>query len=89
MINDELLLQAFKKCKSLGALAMVHAENGDAAYEGQRRMIELGITGPEGHALSRPPVVIIETDSWCKHNLDKMKVWFFFFLLCKHNFDIN
>ncbi|KAL6284568.1 hypothetical protein ACE6H2_015497 [Prunus campanulata] len=57
MINDELLLQAFKKCKSLGALAMVHAENGDAVYEGQRRMIELGITGPEGHALSRPPVL--------------------------------
>ncbi|CAL9018831.1 unnamed protein product [Prunus brigantina] len=57
MINDELLLQGFKKCKSLGALAMVHAENGDAAYEGQRRMIELGITGPEGNALSSPPVL--------------------------------
>ncbi|KAI5335017.1 hypothetical protein L3X38_025150 [Prunus dulcis] len=57
MINDELLLQGFKKCKSLGALAMVHAENGDAADEGQRRMIALGITGPEGHALSRPPVL--------------------------------
>uniref|UniRef100_A0A803P3T6 dihydropyrimidinase n=1 Tax=Cannabis sativa TaxID=3483 RepID=A0A803P3T6_CANSA len=57
MISDELLLQAFKKCKSLGALAMVHAENGDAVYEGQKRMIELGITGPEGHALSRPPVL--------------------------------
>ena len=57
MINDELLLEGFKKCKSLGALAMVHAENGDAVFEGQKRMIELGITGPEGHALSRPPVV--------------------------------
>lgn len=57
MINDELLLQGFKKCKSLGALAMVHAENGDAVYEGQKRMKELGITGPEGHSLSRPPVV--------------------------------
>ncbi|KAI3450046.1 hypothetical protein Pfo_006711 [Paulownia fortunei] len=55
MINDELLLEGFKKCKSLGALAMVHAENGDAVFEGQKRMIELGITGPEGHALSRPP----------------------------------
>ncbi|KAF5175426.1 Dihydropyrimidinase [Thalictrum thalictroides] len=55
MISDELLLQGFKKCKSLGALAMVHAENGDAVAEGQRRMIDLGITGPEGHALSRPP----------------------------------
>ncbi|KAF9614307.1 hypothetical protein IFM89_017287 [Coptis chinensis] len=29
MVSDELLLQGFKKCKSLGALAMVHAENGD------------------------------------------------------------
>jgi len=57
MINDELLLEGFKKCKSLGALAMVHAENGDAVDEGQKKMIELGITGPEGHALSRPAVV--------------------------------
>ncbi|KAF9594009.1 hypothetical protein IFM89_026721 [Coptis chinensis] len=45
MVSDELLLQGFKKCKSLGALAMVHAENGDAVAEGQIRMIDLGITG--------------------------------------------
>ncbi|XP_057723226.1 dihydropyrimidinase [Arachis stenosperma] len=57
MVNDELLLEGFKRCKSLGALAMVHAENGDAVDEGQKRMIELGITGPEGHALSRPAVL--------------------------------
>ncbi|KAK8926573.1 hypothetical protein KSP39_PZI018145 [Platanthera zijinensis] len=57
MINDELLLQGLEKCKSLGALAMVHAENGDGVVVGQRRMIDLGITGPEGHALSRPPVL--------------------------------
>ena len=60
MVNDELLLEGLKKSKSLGALAMVHAENGDAVYEGQKRMIELGITGPEGHALSRPPLVTFE-----------------------------
>ena len=60
MINDELLLQGLKRCKSLGALAMVHAENGDAVFEGQKRMIGLGITGPEGHALSRPAVVILQ-----------------------------
>lgn len=58
MVTDDLLLEGLKRCKSLGALAMVHAENGDAVFEGQKRMIELGITGPEGHALSRPPVVI-------------------------------
>ncbi|KAB1227519.1 Dihydropyrimidinase [Morella rubra] len=63
MVNDEVLLEGFKKCKSLGALAMVHAENGDAVYEGQKRMIELGITGPEGHALSRPPLLEGEATS--------------------------
>ncbi|KAI0511698.1 hypothetical protein KFK09_012330 [Dendrobium nobile] len=57
MINDELLLHGLEKCKSLGALAMVHAENGDAVAEGQKRIFDLGITGPEGHALSRPPVL--------------------------------
>ncbi|KAL0459115.1 UNVERIFIED_CONTAM: Dihydropyrimidinase [Sesamum latifolium] len=63
MISDELLLEGFKKCKSLGALPMVHAENGDAVFEGQKRMIELGITGPEGHALSRPPALEGEATS--------------------------
>ena len=67
MINDELLLEGFKKCKSLGALAMVHAENGDAVYEGQEKMIELGITGPEGHALSRPAVVNSHICSFVKN----------------------
>jgi dihydropyrimidinase len=51
MVTDDLLLQGLQKCKSLGALAMVHAENGDAVAEGQQRMIDFGITGPEGHAL--------------------------------------
>lgn len=73
MINDELLLQGLKKCKSLGALAMVHAENGDAVYEGQRRMKELGITGPEGHSLSRPPAVIMEYIVLSNLNLKKIK----------------
>jgi hypothetical protein len=57
MVNDEVLLKGFKMCKDLGALAQVHAENGDAVAEGQSRMIKLGITGPEGHALSRPSMV--------------------------------
>ncbi|KYQ88758.1 dihydropyrimidinase [Tieghemostelium lacteum] len=54
MINDEEMYQVFKRCKELGALAQVHAENGDLVHEGQKKVLEMGITGPEGHELSRP-----------------------------------
>ncbi|KAH7415095.1 hypothetical protein KP509_14G026900 [Ceratopteris richardii] len=63
MVTDEELLQGLKKCKKLGALAQVHAENGDAVAEGQIQMIELGITGPEGHGFSRPPILEGEATS--------------------------
>jgi len=54
MIRDEDLIKVFKRCKELGAIAMVHAENGDLIDECTRKIKELGITGPEGHLLSRP-----------------------------------
>eukprot|EP00877_Chromochloris_zofingiensis_P011631 jgi/Chrzof1/6721/Cz19g06250.t1 len=57
MVTDDQLLQGFKRCKEIGALPQVHAENGDAVAFGQQQMIDLGITGPEGHGLSRPAVV--------------------------------
>ena len=77
MINDELLLEGFKKCKSLGALAMVHAENGDAVYEGQKRMIELGIFGPEGHTLSRPSLVTFRIMYICMYVCTYVCIWLF------------
>ncbi|KAF0292409.1 Dihydropyrimidinase [Amphibalanus amphitrite] len=57
---DEDLLKAFTQCKAIGALAQVHAENGDVIKEMGNRMLAAGITGPEGHALCRPEEVEAE-----------------------------
>ncbi|XP_075266138.1 dihydropyrimidinase-like isoform X3 [Convolutriloba macropyga] len=56
-LNDTQMIEVFKTCKELGALAMVHAENGDMVAELQKQMKSMGITGPEGHAYSRPEIV--------------------------------
>jgi dihydropyrimidinase len=54
MVTDTELLAGLAHCRQLGALAQVHAENGDAVAEGQKQIYDAGIRGPEGHALSRP-----------------------------------
>lgn len=56
-MSDEQLLAGFQRCRQLGALPQVHAENGDAVALGQERVFAAGITGPEGHAMSRPAVL--------------------------------
>ncbi|CAI5942228.1 unnamed protein product, partial [Closterium sp. NIES-64] len=56
-VDDQQLLDGFTRCKHLGAIPQVHAENGDAVVWGQQHIFDLGITGPEGHPLSRPPEV--------------------------------
>jgi dihydropyrimidinase len=57
MVDDETLFKSFSRCRELGALPMVHAENGDAVFLLQQQLLAQGITGPEGHCLSRPPHV--------------------------------
>jgi dihydropyrimidinase len=60
MLEDDNLFHAFNRCKELGALPQVHAENGHLVAEGQKKMLELGICGPEGHLMSRPEEVEAE-----------------------------
>jgi dihydropyrimidinase len=57
MVNDDELYHSFSRCAQLGAMPLVHAENGDVVMRLQESLIEKGINGPEGHAYSRPPEV--------------------------------
>ena len=57
MCDDETLVNSFTRARELGAIATVHAENGDLVFRLQKDVFEKGITGPEGHPLSRPPEV--------------------------------
>ena len=60
MCDDETLVNSFKRSLELGAMPTVHAENGELVFMLQAEMKARGITGPEGHPLSRPPAVEAE-----------------------------
>ena len=54
MIDDDEMFASFRRCAALGAMPLVHAENGDVVAALQEKYMEEGLTGPEGHAYSRP-----------------------------------
>ena len=60
MCDDETLVNSFRRALELGAMPTVHAENGELVFLLQAEMKAQGITGPEGHPLSRPPAVEAE-----------------------------
>jgi dihydropyrimidinase len=57
MVNDDEMFASFRRCAELGAIPLVHAENGDIVADLQARLMAEGNNGPEGHAYSRPPEV--------------------------------
>ncbi|KMK66624.1 dihydropyrimidinase [Puniceibacterium sp. IMCC21224] len=57
MVNDDEMYASFQRCAELGAIPLVHAENGDVVAELSARLLAEGNNGPEAHAYSRPPQV--------------------------------
>ena len=55
MAEDETLYNSFSRAVELGAITTVHAENGELVFQLQKKLLDMGITGPEAHPLSRPP----------------------------------
>jgi len=55
MADDEIMYNSFTRSLELGAIVTAHAENGEMVFQLQKQLLEAGITGPEGHPLSRPP----------------------------------
>ncbi len=57
MVDDDEMFSSFQRVGELGALAMVHAENGDVVAQMQAKLLAEGNNGPEAHAYSRPAEV--------------------------------
>ncbi len=57
MVDDDEMFSSFQRCAELGALPMVHAENGDIVAQMQAKLLAQGNNGPEAHAYSRPAEV--------------------------------
>jgi dihydropyrimidinase len=60
MVTDDLFLQALEHTRDLGALLMVHCENGWVIDVLVRRALEAGQTDPIHHAHTRPEAVEAE-----------------------------
>ncbi|KAK6191672.1 hypothetical protein SNE40_003299 [Patella caerulea] len=60
MLPDDDMYDVFRKCSELGAVSMVHAENGHLIDIKSKELVSQGITGPEAHEMCRPEEVEAE-----------------------------
>ena len=54
MVDDDEMFASFQRCAEIGAMPLVHAENGDVVAAMQAKLLAEGNNGPEAHAYSRP-----------------------------------
>ena len=59
-IDDTELYRTLKLAKELGVIVTAHCENEVLVAERSRELLAAGVTGPEGHHESRPPIVEAE-----------------------------
>ncbi|MDI6908572.1 dihydropyrimidinase [Nocardioides sp.] len=60
MLDDGEMYEVLRESGRLGAKTCVHAENGDVIDRISANLVASGKTGPENHALSRPPATEVE-----------------------------
>lgn len=56
-LNDRQIISVLKACAKYGAIVVAHCENGDIIEFNADKLVSNGITGPEGHLLSRPECI--------------------------------
>lgn len=59
-LSDKQIVNVLKACAKYGAVVVAHCENGDIIEFNTNKLASQGITGPEGHLLSRPECVEAE-----------------------------
>jgi dihydropyrimidinase len=62
-LDDAQTMEVLEAIKPYNGILCVHCENGTLVNELQQRVFDAGITGPEGHPLTRPDVVEAEAIS--------------------------
>ena len=59
-VLDDECLHVLENAKKVGAVTMAHCEHGDLVNHGQKEMLDMGVSGPEGHYWSRTEEVEAE-----------------------------